>query len=363
MVAERRDVGCRRDAEARLEHAAEHDAEPERPGGRRHPHRLPHAARLRELDVDPVRALGARRHVGERVAVLVDVDRNRRRRTELGATGIARRERLLAVLDAELRELRQRVARLLERPVLVHVHLQRDVRDAAHCADTLDVEAVAPAELELQPPEPPGNSLRTPSHVVRIAEPDRPARERARGRQAEEPIERHARLLRAEVVERRVDGRARGVLSLRQPRVDLVEGPRVVSEQRPGLLEPRRRRFDRLAVAVDRRGFAVADETVVADLHLDELDRVLRLAGDDERLRELERDRSRRQLHARRSYAGSVRDDGERNAAGGDPDQGVARPLAAKAADRRRRSRSPSSPGRSSSSCRASPTTAMSGAW
>ena len=43
----------------------------------------------------------------------------------------------------------------------------------------------------------------------------------------------------------------------------------------------------------------MTDETVVADLHLHEVDGVGRLAGDHERLRELERHRPRRQLHAR----------------------------------------------------------------
>src|SRR6266498_2330617 len=40
----------------------------------RHADRLADAAGLRELDVDPVRALRTRRDVGQRVAVLVDVD-------------------------------------------------------------------------------------------------------------------------------------------------------------------------------------------------------------------------------------------------------------------------------------------------
>src|SRR4051794_37483331 len=100
-VAEARDLSPGRDAEARLGHAAEHDAEPE--GARRvgHPDRLADASGLRELDVDPVRPLGADGDVGERVAVLVDVDRDRRGGLDLGAGGIAFRQRLLAVLDSE----------------------------------------------------------------------------------------------------------------------------------------------------------------------------------------------------------------------------------------------------------------------
>ena len=48
-----------RDAEPGLDHAAEHHVQPERPRRVGHAHRLADAARLGELDVDPVRALGA----------------------------------------------------------------------------------------------------------------------------------------------------------------------------------------------------------------------------------------------------------------------------------------------------------------
>ena len=111
----RRAGGCRRDRRGRrattmcapaamprpgLDHAAEHDAEPERARCVRHAHRLADAARLRELDVDPVRALGARRDVLERVAVLVDVDRHRRACASARARPrIAGGQRLLAVLE------------------------------------------------------------------------------------------------------------------------------------------------------------------------------------------------------------------------------------------------------------------------
>ena len=92
------------DPEARLDHAAEHHAEPERARGVRHPHRLADPARLRELDVDAVRPLGAGGDVGERVAVLVDVDRDRRAALQLGAVRVAGGQRLLAVLDRHLRQ-------------------------------------------------------------------------------------------------------------------------------------------------------------------------------------------------------------------------------------------------------------------
>ena len=133
VVAEARDLRAGGDPEAGLDHAAEHHPEPERAGGVRHPHRLADPARLRELEVDPVRALGAGRDVGERVAVLVDVDRDGRAALQLGAVRVAGRKRLLAVLE---RHLRQQLERLVERPVLVHVDLERQRRSPRATACT-----------------------------------------------------------------------------------------------------------------------------------------------------------------------------------------------------------------------------------
>src|SRR3954470_16676390 len=84
VVEEGRNLRAGGDAEPRLDHAAEHAAKPERAGGVHHPHRLADPARLRELDVDPVCALRARRDVPKRVAILVDVDRNGRVSLQLG---------------------------------------------------------------------------------------------------------------------------------------------------------------------------------------------------------------------------------------------------------------------------------------
>src|SRR6266508_644144 len=89
VVAERRHVRAGGDAEAGLDHAAEHDAEAERARRVRHAHALADAAGLRELDVDPVRAFRAGCDVGKRVAVLVDVDRDRRTALQLRPAGIA----------------------------------------------------------------------------------------------------------------------------------------------------------------------------------------------------------------------------------------------------------------------------------
>ena len=182
-------------------------AQAERAAGVRDPHRLADPAGLGELDRQPVRALGAGGHVRERVAVLVDVDRQRRAPLQLRPVRVAGRQRLLAVLDAERGQLRQRLERLVERPRLVHVDLQRHVGHRANGAHALDVEPVAPAELQLQPLEPPAHLLGAPPHVVGIAEPDRPRGRRPRPLEPEHPPDRQARELAAEVVQRCVEPR------------------------------------------------------------------------------------------------------------------------------------------------------------
>src|SRR5829696_584739 len=168
-------------------------AETERAGRVHHPDGFANPARLRELDVDAMPALGASPDIGKRVAVLVDVDRDRRLPLELRAVRIAGDERLLAVLDAEVGEVRQRVEGLVERPRLVHVDLEAGVADGrAHGAHALDVEAVARTELELEPPEPWRRTLRPPRHLVGVAEPHRPRRRRPRARETQKAPNRKA---------------------------------------------------------------------------------------------------------------------------------------------------------------------------
>src|SRR5439155_25471486 len=123
---------------------------------------------------------------------------------ELHAARIARRERLLAVLDPERLELRQRVERLGERPALVDVDLQRQRGHPANGANALDVETVPSPELELQALEPRRVALGLARHLVRIAEADRPRRRRAAALEPEQPPDGQAGQLAAEVVGRRV---------------------------------------------------------------------------------------------------------------------------------------------------------------
>ena len=173
------------------------------------------------------------------MAVLVDVDRDRRALLQRPAALVARPERLLAVVDAELRELRQRLERLLERPPLVHVDLQRQLGRAADGAHALDVEAVAAAELELEPAKAAGRLLGAAGHVVGVAEPDRPRGRRPRRGQPEQPVHRDAEQLAREVVERAVERRSRRDLARGRARLDLLERERVVAEQLRVLLDVR----------------------------------------------------------------------------------------------------------------------------
>src|SRR5829696_2542213 len=295
VVHPTRDRGPRGDLEPGFDHAPEHHAESERSRGARHPQRLSDPARLRQLDVDPVRAVGARGDVGERVAVLVDVDRNGRTRLQRRALGIPGGQGLLGVLD---RKLREELERLVERPVLVDVDLERDARRRAHRPHALQVEPVAASELQLQAAEPtPLGGLGALRHRVGVAEPHGPRRRRAGATQPEEPPHREPRELPLEVVQRAVDRRTRCVLTRRKAIADLVERPRVVPQLH--VAQPCERRLRRLLVTRDRGRLSEAGDVAVPDLDLDDLRLVLRLARDHERLGEPKRRDPRLELHRR----------------------------------------------------------------
>jgi hypothetical protein len=121
------------------------------------------------------------------VAVLVDVDRDGRAVPERPASLVARGQRLLAVFDPQLGELRERVERLVERPPFVDVDHERQVGDAANRTHALDVEPVSASELQLEAAIGPRRLLGSPGHVVGVAEPDRPRRGRALPREPEQP--------------------------------------------------------------------------------------------------------------------------------------------------------------------------------
>ena len=299
MVAERCDDAPGGDPEPRLDHAAEHHTEPERAGCVRHPDRLADPARLGQLDVDPVRDLRARGDAVEPVAVLVGVDRDRRALLQRPPALVRCPQRLLAVLDPELVQPRERVERLVERPPLVHVDLERQLGDRPDGADAVDVEPVAAAELQLEAGEPWRRQLRSARHVVGIAEPDGPRRRRAGPGQAEQPPDRDAEQLRLEVVEGAVERRPGRVLARWQSALDLLERERVAAEPARRRLEIRKRRRGRLAVALDRRALAEAADSVVPELDLDDVLLVTRLARDHERLGQAQGDDPGCQLHRR----------------------------------------------------------------
>ena len=231
-----------------------------------------------------------RRDVAERVAVLVDIDRERRALLQLRPGLVAGGERLLAVLDARLRERRQRLERLVERPVLVDVDLEGKVGHGPYGPYPLHVEAVAAAELELEPAK---TAVACPfgvaRHRVGVLERDRPRRRRPFAAKAEQAPDRNAGELPAEVVESGVDRRPRGEFLRGQPPEDLVQREGIVSERIGVRLEVRERGPGRLVVALDRRRLAVSDQALVTDLDLHDLDLGLGPARDRERLLELER--------------------------------------------------------------------------
>ena len=161
-------------------------------------------------------------------------------------------------------------------------------------ADALDVEAVAAAELQLQPLEAGRGLLGAARHVVRIAQPDRPGGRRPGAREPEQLPDRDAEELALEVVERPVERGARGVLAGRQPGLDLLERERVVAEQGAAASRYASADVARLVVALDRRALAEAGELSVPQLDLDDVVLVARLARDHERLCQLQRRRSGR---------------------------------------------------------------------
>ena len=242
------------------------------------------------------------------MAVLVDVDRDRRFLLQRPAALVACTERLLDVFDPERRELRYRIQRLLERPRLVDVDLQRQIGDGAHRSDALHVEAVPRAELQLEPAKSGRRSFGASGHVVRVAEPHRPRRRRPHPRQAEQAPRRHAEELALEIVQRRVDRRLRSLLvtGFSQSCEDLLERERVVAHQLTVRLDESQRRRGRFVIPLDRRSFAVAGDAVVRDRDVDDIREIGRLARDVESLSESKLDDLGADLHEPAAYCAAI---------------------------------------------------------
>ena len=194
--------------------------------------------------------------VGERVAVLVDVDRDRRAPLQLARRrGRRRGSGCSQYSTPSCGELRERLERLVERPVLVDVDLQRQRPSTARTARTRSTSSPSrAAELQLQPLEAAADPLRRARHLVRVAEPDRPRRRRA-APAAARAAARRARpaSLPAEVVQRAVERRL-------APRSRPLRQPPPISSSANGSspsssacrLDEGERRLGRLVVALDR---------------------------------------------------------------------------------------------------------------
>ena len=150
----------------------------------------------------------------------------------------------------------------------VHVYLQREVRHRPHGAHALDVEPVAAAELQLQPPE-----RAPPSPRGGPCRPDRRATPstRSAARCAADPSSRQTgtpEQLPLQVVQRPVKRGLRGVLA-RHARPVARRSPRArTGRRRAAAGAPRRNasaRRRRLVVAIDRRRLAVSGRALVRD--------------------------------------------------------------------------------------------------
>ena len=245
------------DAERALDHAAEHDDEPERARGVHHAHGLADAARLGQLEVD---AVGVARHVGDvaqRVAALVDDQRDAAAdRAQLAErVALAGRERLLDQLDAEPDQRRQQLARLRERPSPRWRRRAAAGRRRARMASQ-PLEVALAAELDLEPPVARlGGAARAVRRALDGVDADRVRRLGRAVGEAEQAPGRLADQLADQVVEGALDRAAADdrAAARAQARLDRLERERVVAERVAGAVDeraaPRRRtrRSDRRA--------------------------------------------------------------------------------------------------------------------
>ncbi len=300
MVAERRDRAAGGDPEAGLDHAAEHHAEPERARRVRHPHGLADPARLRELDVDPVRDLARRR----RRRRACGSPRRRRsgcgeRALQLGPARVAGRKRLLAVLDAErLRAAGSASSASSSDQYSLTSTWSGSVGHARAPRGRARRRARrAPPSFSFSRRNRAGDALGAARHVVGIAEPDRPRGRRAGARQPEQAPDRLAE---------RASRRGRAARRRAPPSPPARPGRSASGRRSPRARTGRRRAAARpprgtpsadaarLVVALDRRRLAEPGRRRRADLDLDDVGDVLRLARDHERSRRAPGSRSGR---------------------------------------------------------------------
>ena len=200
-VHQRGDVRGGGDADRALDHAADHDHHPVRPGHGDHPERLTQAAALGQLDVDPVHlpTSGGMSRGGQ--TALVRDDRDLGPAGDLGeAVELGRRERLLQHGDAEFLQHRQHGDRLLQGPAAVGVDPDLLVGRVADGPQDLDVAVGAELDLEDR------IRLRLPhlgaDPLGGVEADGEGGARRLRRIESPQPIERHAQPLADQVVQR-----------------------------------------------------------------------------------------------------------------------------------------------------------------
>ena len=155
-------------------------------------------------------------------------------------------------------------------PALVGIHGDRQVRDLADGLNHLLV--VVESDLDFQDIELVGAFPCLLPHDLRSVDADRECGvRRLPGIEAPDPVPRHAHQFAHKVVQGNVHGSFRGGVALGERidvRQDLVDAERVIEYAQVHLAQECRDTFHGLSQIRRHRGFAVARESVIFNLHL-----------------------------------------------------------------------------------------------
>jgi len=286
-VHQRSQVGHGGDPDRALDHAPDHHHEVMGPRDGDHPERLPQTPGLGQLDVDPVHQPGQPGDVRRHQAALVHHHRNPGRPSDRReAVEVTPDQGLLQHGDPELLEHRQHPEGLGPGPAAVRVDPELAVGDLADRLE--DLEVVVEPELDLEHRILFGFPNLGLDHVGRV-DPDRESRERRPGGvQPPELPERHPQPLADQIVERRRERGAGGVVPHHrrlQRGLGILERERIGGHHRGVDVQRRQDRLRRLAVEPLGRGLTPSLHPVVVDhLHQHRAIRVVMPPGNLERV-------------------------------------------------------------------------------